>query len=421
MGVLRIVRYGTEFSFRTRRIFFFIIFFVALTGVTLYAMNEISRENTDLLLPQKTVIIQQKSDFSITATSLQNIASQYPALSSGSDVYIVRYFYLSQFNMRVVSLDLNQPWSSNIVRPNEIRAGSYITTDTNLGNSSSSTYQILASQNLIPQGSINATLGVNMSNTYSVNSIQKFVKGDQQFNLKVVGLFDKPLTLPKNENWLMVPDSVFTKLVTFLGLGTSDVYGYEIVAVANGYSETLASIFLGNSVNTVDQNGITAQTIVGAHPLELTLNQAPKKADILSQATSTDLILLIGLIGSPIVATMYAFIISRFRTREMAVLKAVGYSNRNVQVMILSEIAVVSVIGFLISVFFLQILFIWNAEYSLNTTYVPLLWNPFIDLLPSWTTIFTFIFVVASNIIGFFIISRKTINVKPMELFKNVG
>ena len=129
----------------------------------------------------------------------------------------------------------------------------------------------------------------------------------------------------------------------------------------------------------------------------------------------------IGLVGAPIVATMYAFIISRFRTREIAVLKAVGYSNSNVQAMLLSEIATVSLIGFLISTFGFQIILIMNAQYTLNTTYVPLIWNPFVDLLPSPIAIITFIFVVLSNILGFVIISRRSIAVRPVELFKNVG
>ena len=62
-----------------------------------------------------------------------------------------------------------------------------------------------------------------------------------------------------------------------------------------------------------------------------------------------------------------------------------------------------------------------NSQYTLNTTYVPLNWNPFIDLIPSGIAILTFIFIVVSNILGFFIISQKTIKVRPVELFKNVG
>jgi ABC-type antimicrobial peptide transport system permease subunit len=233
-----------------------------------------------------------------------------------------------------------------------------------------------------------------------------------------MGLFDKKIDLPKTENWIMMPDAAFTKLISFLGLGTSDIYAYQIVVVASGYSETLASALLGDSVSKVEANGIKAVTVAGS---SFTIKNAPDITGIRSQATSTDLILIIGMIGSPIVATMYAFIISRFRTREMAVLKAVGYSNRNVQVMILTEIASVSIIGFIISVFGLQTLLAMNSQYTLNTTYVPLIWNPFVDLFPSTTAIVTFIFVVLSNILGFGIISQKTIRVRPVELFKNVG
>ena len=413
MGVLRIVRFGTEFSFRTRRIFFFIIFFIALTGVTLYAMNEISRENTDLLMSQKTVVLQENSFFTSTASQTQTLASQFS--KSAGTVFIVRYIYISSLEMKIFSINTKESWANTIVRPNEIREGSYISTGSDIGNN---TFQALASRNQIPLGPVNGTQNINMTNTLSVNSVQKFTKGATEFNFKVVGLFDKKINTPKEENWVMLPDNAFDSLVSFLGLSPSQVYGYQVVIVANGYSETLAAALFGDSVKKVDANAIQADTVKGAN---FHVQDPPDITSIRSQATSTDLILIIGLIGSPIVATMYAFIISRFRTREMAVLKAVGYSNRNVQVMILTEIATVSVIGFLISAFGLQILLAMNSQYTLNTTYIPLIWNPFVSLVPSGTAILTFIFVVVSNIFGFVIISQRTIKVRPVELFKNVG
>ena len=415
MGFFRIIRYGTEFSFRTRRIFFFIIFFIALTGVTLYAMNEISRENTDLLLSQKVDILQEKSAFNASVSDTTSLVNQFSV--RGNHVYIVRYIYISSLKMKIFSADLSQPWANSIVKPDEIRAGGYLNTNSNIGND---TYQALASRNLITLGNITGATTVNMFNTFSVGSIQTFTKGTANFNLKIVGLYDKKIDLPTQENWLLVPDSVFNNLVSFLNIPATSVYAYQVVVVASGYSETLAGILFGNSIKNVDKNNILAQTAIQNAP-HFILKSYPVINDVQSQATSTDLILIIGVIGSPIVATMYAFIISRFRTREMAVLKAVGYSNRNVQVMILTEIAAVSIIGFLISVFGLQILFALNSRYTLNTTYIPLLWNPLVSLVPSGTAIVTFIFVVLSNILGFGIISQKTIKVRPVELFKNVG
>ena len=417
MGVLRIIRYGTEFSFRTKRVFIFILFFFSLTFVTLYAMNEISRENTDLVLSQKTVILQQKSDFSVTLSEANTIASQFPKTSSS--VYVMKYIYISSLQMKIFSLDLSQPWANTIAQPNEIKQGSYVTDGANLGNGTSQTYQAVASRNLISLGQYNASPNINMANTFAVNSIQKFVKGAGQFNLKIVGLFDKNSNLGFNatENWVLVSDAGFNALATFFGSQTK-VYAYQIIVVANGYSETFASILFGNSLTTADNNVNIAKALPSNN---FTLQYSPKDNEVLTQAQSSDLILFIGGIGSPVVATLYAFIISRFRTREMAVLKAVGYSNRNVLVMILTEILTVSIIGYVISLIGLQVLLQMNSQYTLNTTYVPLIWNPFIDLIPSGIAILTFIFIVVSNILGFFIISQKTIKVRPVELFKNVG
>lgn len=413
MGLLRIVRYGTEFSFRTRRIFFFIIFFIALTGVTLYSINEISRENTDLLLQQKTVVLQENTFFTASAAEAKAIASDFN--SHDGTVFVVRYLTIPGLNMKIFTADLGEPWANTIVRPNEIREGSYISTGSSIGND---TYQALASRNQIPLGSVNATTNVNVTNTLEVNSVQSFSGPNAAIHLKIVGLYDKKIDTPSNENWILVSNTGFDALVNVLNFQPSQIYGYQVVIVANGYSETFAAALFGNSVSSVKANTIKARANEGSL---FHLENPPDPTTIQSQATNTDLILIIGLIGSPIVATMYAFIISRFRTREMAVLKAVGYSNRNVQLMILTEIAVVSIIGYLISVFGLQVFFNLNAQYTLHTTYSPLLWNPFVSLVPSGTAIISFIFVVVSNIFGFLIITQKTIRVRPMELFKNVG
>ena len=413
MGVLRIVRFGTEFSFRTRRIFFFIIFFFALTGVTIYAVNEISRENSDLLLSQKVVVLQQKADFNATVAEAKTLESSF---SQGNNhVYTMRYIYISSLKMKIFSTDMKQHWANTIVKPDEIREGSYLSTDKDIGNN---TYQALASRNLLTLGNYSGATNINMYNTFAVNSIQAFTSNTGRFNLKIVGLYDKKIDLPKDENWLLVPDSAFDKLVTFLGVSQSSIYAYQVVVVASGYSETLAGLIFGNAISNVNKNNNIASNI---NSQNFVLKSYPQINEVKTQATSTDVILIIGVLGSPIVATMYAFIISRFRTREMAVLKAVGYSNRNVQVMILTEIAAVSVIGFLLSVFGLQILLTLNSQYTLHTTYVPKIWNPFVDLVPSGTALFTFLFVVVSNIFGFFIISQRTIRVRPVELFKNVG
>ena len=101
MGLLRIARYGAEFSFRTRRIFFFIIFFVALSGVTLYAINEITREDRDLMLSQKSVMLEQANGWdSVTANEASPIANQF---SQGSP-YVIKYITIPSLKIKIFSL-----------------------------------------------------------------------------------------------------------------------------------------------------------------------------------------------------------------------------------------------------------------------------------------------------------------------------
>jgi ABC-type antimicrobial peptide transport system permease subunit len=411
MGLLRVVRYGAEFSLRTRRIIFFIIFFIALTGVTLYAVNEITREDRDLMLSQKVVVLEQANGWeSVTADAAATVASEFDPGSA----YVIKYVSIPNLKIKIFSLDISQPWANTIVQPDEIRAGNFISTDKNLGNN---TYQALASNNQIALDSFS---GTNISSVYSVGSIQQFFSNadSERLNLKITGIFEKGINLPKDELWILIAESTFTNLVDLLNIPDSSVFAYHIVVIAPGYSEGFASIFAGYSIPIVEANRLKAEQVKGTDFVQL---NPPDINDIKTQAQSTDIILLIGLVGAPIVATMYAFIISRFRTREIAVLKAVGYSNSSVQAMLLSEIGTVSIVGFLISVFGYQLILALNAQYALNTTYVPLIWNPFVDLIPSPTAIITFIFVVLSNVLGFIIISKRSITIRPAELFKNVG
>lgn len=409
MGLLRLVRYGTEYSFRTKRIIFFIIFFVALTGVTLYAINEITREDRDLLLTQKVVILEQKNGWqSVSADEASSIVTEF---DDGS-AYVIKYLNIESLNMKIFSVDLKQPWSNTIVQPDEIRTGKYIdSSDEDIGNN---TFQALVSNDDVQ---LDAYSGFNMTLTYSVGSIHQFTDGNNGINFKTVGLFEKEIDLPKNELWLMISESSFDSLVDTLGVPDDEIFAYQIIIVAPGYSESFASMVFGNSLPIVQQNREIADANKGT---QFFLKNPPNINDIKSQATSTDVILILGLVGSPVVATMYAFIISKFRTREIAVLKAVGYSNGSVQTMLLSEIGTVSIVGYFISVFGYQLILMANAQ-TLNTTYFPLIWNPFVDIIPSGVAIATFIFVVLSNIFGFFIISRKSIAVRPVELFKNAG
>src|SRR3972149_671881 len=99
-----------------------------------------------------------------------------------------------------------------------------------------------------------------------------------------------------------------------------------------------------------------------------------RPTDVKAASTQKDIFLLFGGIGSTIVATMYAFIIARFRTREIAVLKAVGFTAKQVRTVLLAEIAMVSFIGFFLAVIGIQILVTANSFITLQTSYVPNVW-----------------------------------------------
>ncbi|MHA2365311.1 MAG: FtsX-like permease family protein [Candidatus Hodarchaeales archaeon] len=419
MGFLRLLWFGVSASTRSKRILIFIVFFIVLSGVTAFSINEIDRERRDLLLEQRAIVIEQNSFDSNNEDDTDNIVL---AFGDSSKVVVVKYINLPSINMRIFSVDTSIPWANTITQPDEIRQGHYLQS-TNAIKSSPETWEAILSDNFIE---IDSTAGNAVASLYSVGSIVNFTGSNaESLHFKTVGIFEKPYVnyAPETENeiWMLISDNVFDGLVDLLGMDdATEVYIYQIVVVSNGYSETLAAAILGDAKAITEENSQIASNLVSSSNWRL--KDPPDTNKIKSQATTTDIILVLGCIGAPVVATLYAFIISRFRTREIAIMKAVGYSNGNVQAMLLTEIGTVSIIGYLISIFGLQIIFTLNSRFSLNTTYVPTIWNP-INLnnpWPSWTAILTFIIVVLSNALGFLIISRRSISVRPVELFKGI-
>ena len=117
--------------------------------------------------------------------------------------------------------------------------------------------------------------------------------------------------------------------------------------------------------------------------------------------------LLFGIFGTFMVSTLYSYLITRFRRREVAVLKAMGYNKWSVRTVVLSEILVVAVTGFLIGLIAIQAFFYFSSPGS----YV--FWIMF-----SPTAVLSFLAVVLSSIPGFLLITTRILGVRPIEIFR---
>ncbi|MHA2156810.1 MAG: FtsX-like permease family protein, partial [Candidatus Hodarchaeales archaeon] len=117
--------------------------------------------------------------------------------------------------------------------------------------------------------------------------------------------------------------------------------------------------------------------------------------------------LVFGLFGTFMVSTLYSYLITRFRRREVAVLKAMGYSKWSVRIVVLSEILVVAVTGFTLGLFSIQ-MFIYLTR---SSAYV-------YNIVISSTAILSFLAVVLSSVPGFILITTRILGVRPIEIFR---
>ncbi|OLS25831.1 MAG: hypothetical protein HeimC3_11050 [Candidatus Heimdallarchaeota archaeon LC_3] len=428
MGYLRLLKQSIIFGTRSRRLFIFIFIFAVLTGVTLFSMDSIFQENSTELLSSRSIIMQSNNLSNASLTTAEVEAYADDMTDDVGSYYLVRYTSTIP-DVYLFSLSDNA-WVNPEVQPNDIKEGNYVSNYDKVDD----TYQIIASTGSESIFSENPTNNFSFTQDLSLGNILKLrFKTEFKLNLEVVGLFNKTTNIKEGEPrlWIFVPDKGFDEIMNSIYPGDpttreDNIKVSHAVMTAGGSSEFFFSLFSGNANDHLDKidERVSAES-VSADPIEMVLRESIDPAEIRSDATQKDIFLLFGGLGSTIVATMYAFLIARFRTREIATLKAVGYTSRQARIVLLAEIGTVSVIGYILSTFAIQVLLTLNTQITLGSTYVPDIWifweilDPLgFRWLPSLSAIFTFFVVVLSNIIGFFIISRRTVAVRPIELFR---
>ncbi len=128
--------------------------------------------------------------------------------------------------------------------------------------------------------------------------------------------------------------------------------------------------------------------------------------------TATEITLtLVALVLSIFLSVMYSWIIVNYRRTEIATLKCVGYTNKNVQTLIIGEIVWTTLSGFFIAV---EILFHFVAigvlgAFALNVTPVSIT-SP-VSLLNLFITLGIFLLV---QVIGMLLAYRRALKVRPI-------
>lgn len=408
MGSLRVARKSVIFAVRARkRLIVFVIIFGMLSGATLLLVGTFDSYNKENLLDQRGVyIIEDSSTGVINTTQATNIENELKANLDESkyDIHHVKYFYYPlgtpSSYMRVLGIDHNARWAFSQAKPNSIKAGSFI----NNKNEAMVNEGFTAPLNWSETGLSNISASLKTGNTISF-------EGNQDSKVfEVKGVFEN--TARMQQSWLVISNEAFDELVVLLGKSEqTDVFYYEISFIATG--DILGLPF---GIPTDDVYGTVNEIANVFGRLETDpdtygtwvffYEDYQRKAE----ARDRDLLsLAVGVGGGLIVATLYAYLITRFRRREVAILKAIGFNARNIRITLLSEILTVAFLGFTVATLVIEL----YIRFTASSEYVASLF-----IMPYFTVLLSGTVVVLTCIPGFLLISWRILAVRPIEIFK---
>ena len=393
MGKLKLLTKSIVFSTRSRRRFFtFVIIFSMLSGATILLLNYFDNFSRQGLLEHKGVVIKTASLGSVTLAEAQTDldVTDGERLLGSSAVIFYKYINFGS-NFRIFSVDTRYQWGFTEIKPNNLIVGSFPNSD----------YEALVSEDVLVQLQ-DSQDSINIYTKPVVGTILKFgATVADDFDLKISGIFEKPTDVASDtREWILITEAAFDRLRENLGYtSAADVNVSSISIIASGdvysgacYSNVDSIYSTLSSLNTdPDYNGVIHTSRA--------LKEETRNMAFLS--------LVFGIVGTILVSTLYSYIITRFRRREVAVLKAMGYSKTDVRIVILSEILVVAITGFVLGLLAIQGYLVLTKQGS---------WV--FNILLSQTAFLSFIAVVLATIPGFLLISYRILSVRPIEIFR---
>ncbi len=387
--MLKLLRKSIIFSTRSRRRFFtFVIVFALLSGATILLLSYFDNFSREGLLEHRGVVIKASSLGSVDyQTALADIGTNIPDAEA-----VIYYRYVDFSGLRICSINTRYKWAFTEIKPNDLVDGSF----------PASKREALVSNQLLlllsddrPPVSIYTEPVVN-------TKFQLNISNNIGFELRISGIFDKPkppsyIATDSTHEWIFIPEGSFAELIGLLNINNDQIDVHSISIIASG------DIFFGESYSNVNNIATRLDTLGSAY-------ESPDftaKADKDDQRNMMVLSLVFGMFGTFMVSTLYSYLITRFRRREVAVLKAMGYSSWNVRIVVLSEILVVAITGYVIGLLAIQGYLYLVSQGS----YVFL-------IIFSSTAIFSFFAVVIFCIPGFFLITFRILAVRPIEIFR---
>jgi len=399
LGKLKLLTKSIIFSTRSRRRFFtFVIVFSILSGATIILLSYFDNFSRQGLLAHKGVVVKA-AEFGLPGALLlsEATAAQPTGIGTISGAEKVIFYKYVNFGstLRIFSMDSQYPWAFTELKPNNLVAGHFPHHDK----------QVLVSDEALlaledSQGTTNLYTKPVVGTSFTIGD-----SADSTFKLTVSGIFNKPVNslieADVDWEWIFVTESAFDTITNNenLDLGDDEIFVHSISIIAGG------DVFSGAAYTNVDD--------IAGDLLSLDdTNYADDpfftpKSDKEENRSMMFLSLLFGIFGTFMVSTLYSYLITRFRRREVAVLKAMGYNKWSVRTVVLSEILVVAVTGFLIGLLAIQAFFYFSSPGS----YV-------YYIIFSPTALLSFLAVVLSSVPGFLLITTRILGVRPIEIFR---
>jgi ABC-type antimicrobial peptide transport system permease subunit len=318
--------------------------FSILSGATIILISYFDNFSRAGLLTHKGVVVKATDFGTAGALRYSDAIGDIGSISEAEETIFYRYINFGS-SLRIFSVNTNYPWAFQDLKPNDLVAGHF------------------------PQ-----------------QSNQPIITAD-----------------PDNREWMFVTESAFNSIVysANLNLEDSDIFVHSITVIAAG------DVFNGAAYANVDlieidlRVGLTSVSTSYDNPI------FTRQTDKDETRNMMFLSLTFGIIGTFMVSTLYSYLITRFRRREVAVLKAMGYNKWSVRIVVLSEILVVAVTGFLIGLLAIQA----YLYFSSTSSYV-------FYIIFSPTALLSFLAVVLSCVPGFLLITTRILGVRPLEIFR---
>jgi ABC-type antimicrobial peptide transport system permease subunit len=369
--------------------------FSILSGATIILISYFDNFSRAGLLTHKGVVVKATDFGTAGALRYSDAIGDIGSISEAEETIFYRYINFGS-SLRIFSVNTNYPWAFQDLKPNDLVAGHF----------PQQSNQILVSEDILleledSEGLTNLYTEPVVGTSFTIN-----ISTTSTYKMTVSGIFKKPPIItadPDNREWMFVTESAFNSIVysANLNLEDSDIFVHSITVIAAG------DVFNGAAYANVDlieidlRVGLTSVSTSYDNPI------FTRQTDKDETRNMMFLSLTFGIIGTFMVSTLYSYLITRFRRREVAVLKAMGYNKWSVRIVVLSEILVVAVTGFLIGLLAIQA----YLYFSSTSSYV-------FYIIFSPTALLSFLAVVLSCVPGFLLITTRILGVRPLEIFR---